>query len=124
MFDSIYTVFYCIFMIGFHFYKGYGGLTYPPIIWALETLGLVFLSIVQAIRIYFGFYANRQESQKSAGLFCVLTFLSLLVIIHSSFLQTYVLLIEILFGAIIGAICVMELILSLVAMRRFRAIMM
>ena len=109
-------------MIAFHFYKGFGGLSYPPIIWALELLALIFLSIVQIIRIYFGYYANRMESSPHACVFCILSLLSLLVIIHSSFLTTYVLLIEILFGVIIGVFCIIEFFLSLVAAKNFRAI--
>ena len=118
-FDAIYSVFYSIFMLGFHFYKGYGGLDYPPVVWALELLGLIFLSIVQMIRIYFGYYANRMESSRYAKWFAGLSILCLVTILHASFLTTYVLLFEILLGAIIGFLCVIEIFLSLVAAIKF-----
>lgn len=119
-FDTIYSIFYCVFMIGFHFYKGFGGLAYPPVVWALELLNLILLTVVQIIRIYFGFYANRTESHRHACIFLLLSLLCLVGIVHSSFVTTYVLLIEILFGSIIGALCVMEVVLSLAAFKKFR----
>lgn len=121
-FDTIYTIFYCAFMIGFHFYKGFGGLAYPPVVWALELFDLICLSIVQLVRIYFGFYSNRTESHRHACIFLLLSILCLVSIVHSSFVTTYVLLIEILFGSIIGALCVLEVLFSLTAFNKFRAI--
>lgn len=106
-------------MIGIHFYKGFGGLSYPPIVWALELLGLAILSFVQITRIYFGYYANRMESKNFCIVFVLLSLLCLLAIVHASFLTTYVLMIEILVGSIIAAINVIEIILCLVACKRF-----
>ena len=64
-----FSAFYCLFMIGFHFYKGYGGLSYPPIVWNLELICLVIFSIVQYTRIYFGYMANRMEQSSLSCLF-------------------------------------------------------
>lgn len=108
-------------MIVFHLYKMYGNMMYPPYVWELEFLGLFMLTFVQLIRVYYGFQANRSESRKAAIIFFVLTVLSMLVIIHFSFLTTYVLLIEILLSVVILALALMELIQSLIAIKRFKS---
>lgn len=107
-------------MIGIHFYKGFGGLVYPPTIWALELSGLFMLAVVQLIRIYYGFQANRAENRQASCLFFTLTVLSMFVIIHFSFLTTYVLMIEIILSVILLILSVFEMMQSMVAMSRFK----
>jgi len=106
-------------MIGFHFYKAYGGLVYPPTIWGLELFGLFMLAVVQLVRVYYGFQANRSENQRASCIFLMLTIMSMFVIIHFSFLTTYVLMVEIILSAIILVLSFLELIQSSIALKRF-----
>ena len=100
-------------MIVLHIYKGYGGLLYPPIIWAMELHGLIFLFIVQMIRIYYGLASNRMESSKMTCIFIFLTSFTLLPILHYASFSTYVLEIEIFMSLVIAAFCIMEIVLEL-----------
>lgn len=119
-FDLIYSMFYCIMMICIHWYKGYGGLLYPPAVWLLEFVGLLMFTVVQAIRIYVGFNANRTENAGDTCQFVFLTFMSLLVIVNCASLTTYVLMIEILLSLVIVVMCLLEFVLSIWAFNRFR----
>ena len=119
-FDAIYSLFYSTLMLGFHFYKGFGGLAYPPAVWGLEFSGLIMLTIVTLIRVFYGFRANRSESRPSAVFFFVLTVLSMLVVIHFSFLTTYVLQVEIILSLILLILCVLELTLAIAGIIRFK----
>ena len=76
-------------------YSIYGGLLYPPVIWAMELHGLIFLCAIQVIRIYYGLAANRMESSKMTCIFIFLTIFTLLPILHYASFSTYVLEIEI-----------------------------
>ena len=117
----IFTLFYCVLMISVHFYKGYGGLVYPPVIWGMEFSGLLCLCVVQIIRILYSFYANRLENAFAALMSFILTFLSFLVIMNFTFLGTYVLTIEVLTGIVVMILSLLEMILSLYAWKKFKA---
>ena len=119
-FDFIYSMFYCVIMMCIHWYKGYGGLLYPPSVWVFEFLGLLMLTIVQMVRIYIGFSANRTENSADTCNFIFLTFLSIGVILYYSYLTTYVLMIEILLSIVILAMCLIEFLLGIIAFRRFK----
>ena len=113
-------MFYIILLGAFLFYKWYGGLTYPPVIWGMEFSELLMLGIVQMIRIFYGFEANRQENRVSTVYFLLLSIASLLVIVHYSYMTTYVLMIEILLGSIIVFLLILEILLSLIAIGKFK----
>jgi hypothetical protein len=114
-------VLYIVLLAAFQFYKWYGGLTYPPVIWGMEFSELTMLGLVQVIRIFYGFEANRQENRISSVYFLVLSIASLLVIAHYSYMTTYVLMIEILLGSIIGFLMVLEILLSVIAIGKFKS---
>ena len=103
-----------------HIYKGYGGLLYPPIIWAMELHGLIFLCAIQVIRIYYGLAANRMESSKMTCIFIFLTSFTLLPILHYASFSTYVLEIEIFMSIVIAGFCIMEIVLSSFAFVTFK----
>ena len=119
-FDFIYTLFYCIAMISLHFYKGYGGLIYPPWVWLMELLAFLMFLAIQMIRIYFGFDANRWESSFDSLLFFGLTFFSLLTVAYFAFSITYILKCELLFSVMLCALCLVEFVLSGFAWRIFK----
>ena len=108
-------------MIVLHIYKGYGGLLYPPAIWVMELHGIIFLFIVQMIRIYYGLASNRQESSKMTCVFLFLTSFTLLPILHIASFSTYVLEVEIFMSIVIAAFCVIEIVLSTFALIMFKS---
>ena len=103
-----------------HIYKGYGGLTYPPKVWAIELSMIVLVFIIQIVRLYFGFYANREEHSGKTATFVFLTLLTLVILIQFGTLTMYVLLLEILFCCVTAALAVLEILLAAVAFCRFR----
>ena len=109
-------------MIGIHIYKGLG-LVYPPSVWAMELSGLIMLGLLQMIRLYFGFTANRTEGHADSVRFFWLTIMATYMVLHYTVLNTYVLFIEILLSVVpLVVFSPIELIVSLVAWRKFKSL--
>ena len=46
-FEQYYVIFYLIFLVLSAYYKGYGGLKYPPGMWGLELTAAIVFSLMQ-----------------------------------------------------------------------------
>ena len=88
------------FLYAIEFYKGYGGLLFPPNVWGLEMSCIVVFFLIQLIRLDLGRRANRNEHATATKFFMIFSILACFFCAYFALYTTYVLTVDIGFGLI------------------------
>ncbi len=86
----------------------------------MEIFGMVVANIVQFLRIHIGSFANKTESSNIMVWFFIMTFLNAFGFAFYLSLQTYVLMAEVIIGAIGVSLLTLEFLFALGAFMRFK----
>lgn len=118
--NKIFAVIY-FFIIGcLFFYKGFG-LYYPNSTMEVDVIILVILAICELVRLKSGSIGNKTESSAYLVWFLLIIIPSAIGFIYFLFIQTYVLVIEIIFNVIGIILIVLEFISALIALSTFKS---
>lgn len=93
-------IIFCICSLVMFFYKAYK-YEYKAVNFLCETLASVSLCIFQYLRLFLGSKANKTEKSGLVGWFIICSIITLAGTAYFMFMQSYVLLFELLFAAII-----------------------
>ena len=119
-FETYYSLFYLVFLFLIEFYKGYGGLLFPPGVWGLEMASICIFFLLQLMRLDLGRRANRNEHAHATKFFMIFSFMACLFYSYFALYTTYVLTVDIGFGLIGFFFAFFEIIISLFAWCKFR----
>ena len=114
-FEMYYSIFYLVFLFLIEFYKGYGGLLFPPNVWGVELASIIVFFGLQLMRLDLGRRANRNEHAAAIKFFCLFSVASCLFYAYFALFTTYVLMVDIGFGLIGFFFAFCQVILGLVA---------
>ena len=99
---------------------GYGGLLFPPNVWALEMVSICIFFFLQILRLDLGRRANRNEHSNATKFFLIFSVLACIFYCYFALYTTYVLTIDIGFGMIGFFFAFMQIFMSLAAYCRFK----
>ena len=102
------------------FYKGFG-LYYPNTTMEVDVIILVILAICELIRLKAGAIGNKTESSTYVVWFLLIIIPSIVGFIYFLFLQTYVLVIEIILNVVGILFIALEFIAAIVALSSFKS---
>ena len=118
-FEMYYSCFYVFFLFAIEFYKGYGGLLFPPNVWGLEMTCIIVFFLIQLLRLDLGRRANRNEHATATKFFMIFSFLACIFYAYFALYTTYVLTVDIGFGLIGFFFAFFEIFISLYAYIQF-----
>mmetsp|Transcript_22365 Transcript_22365/g.29958 ORF Transcript_22365/g.29958 Transcript_22365/m.29958 type:complete len:116 (-) Transcript_22365:59-406(-) len=108
------------FLFAITFYKGYGGLLFPPHVWGLEMASITVFFFCQLMRLDLGRRANRNEHANATKFFIIFSFMACLFYAYFALYTTYVLTVDIGFGLIGFFFAFFEILISIHAFIMFK----